>query len=136
VQSLSSGTIFKRTHGNYALVAALAFSTRTGCLEQSDQGSGTASRITVRDKAEDLIRSSDPVVFATIASSYTSAKFRGSSTIPLVLHVSLRDLTPDILLASANVVDRAEHCLKASTSPHLAEQLTGNRDFLPGTLDD
>jgi hypothetical protein len=31
---------------------------------------------------------------------------------------------------------RVEHCLKASTSPHLAEQLTGNRDFLLGTLDD
>jgi N-[(2S)-2-amino-2-carboxyethyl]-L-glutamate dehydrogenase len=29
-----------------------------------------------------------------------------------------------------------EHCLKADTSPHLAEQLTGNRDFLLGTLDD
>jgi len=31
---------------------------------------------------------------------------------------------------------RVEHRLKASTSPHLAEQLTGNRDFLLGTLDD
>lgn len=29
-----------------------------------------------------------------------------------------------------------EHCLKAETSPHLAEQLTGNRDFLDGTLAD
>jgi ornithine cyclodeaminase/alanine dehydrogenase-like protein (mu-crystallin family) len=53
-----------------------------------------------------------------------------------VLHVSLRDLAPEILLASANVVDDVEHCLKANTSPHLAEQLTGNRDFLLGTLDD
>jgi hypothetical protein len=26
--------------------------------------------------------------------------------------------------------------LKANTSPHLVEQLTGNRDFLLGTLDD
>ena len=55
---------------------------------------------------------------------------------PLVLHVSLRDLAPEILLASTNVVDDVEHCLKANTSPHLAEQLTGNRDFLHGTLDD
>ncbi|MGH4026275.1 MAG: 2,3-diaminopropionate biosynthesis protein SbnB, partial [Pseudonocardiaceae bacterium] len=29
-----------------------------------------------------------------------------------------------------------EHCMKANTSPHLAEQLTGNRDFLHGTLND
>jgi N-[(2S)-2-amino-2-carboxyethyl]-L-glutamate dehydrogenase len=54
---------------------------------------------------------------------------------PLVLHVSLRDLAPEILLASTNVVDDVEHCLKANTSPHLVEQLTGNRDFLAGTLD-
>jgi ornithine cyclodeaminase len=53
-----------------------------------------------------------------------------------VLHVSLRDLAPEILLGSANVVDDVEHCLKASTSPHLAEQLTGSRDFLDGTLSD
>jgi ornithine cyclodeaminase/alanine dehydrogenase-like protein (mu-crystallin family) len=54
----------------------------------------------------------------------------------LVLHVSLRDLTPQILLASSNIVDDVEHCLKANTSPHLVEQLTGNRDFLLGTLND
>jgi ornithine cyclodeaminase len=50
------------------------------------------------------------------------------------LHVSLRDLAPEILLASTNVVDDVEHCLKANTSPHLVEQLTGSRDFLAGTL--
>ena len=50
--------------------------------------------------------------------------------------MSLRDLAPQILLASTNVVDDIEHCLKANASPHLVEQLTGNRDFLLGTLDD
>jgi N-[(2S)-2-amino-2-carboxyethyl]-L-glutamate dehydrogenase len=53
-----------------------------------------------------------------------------------VLHVSLRDLAPEILLASTNVVDDVERCLKADTAPHLVEQLTGNRDFLAGTLND
>ena len=53
-----------------------------------------------------------------------------------MLHISLRDLAPEIVLASANVVDDVEHCLKADTSPHLAEQRTGARDFLHGTLDD
>ena len=33
-------------------------------------------------------------------------------------------------LASSNIVDDVEHCLKAQTSPHLVEQMTGNRDFL------
>jgi hypothetical protein len=51
----------------------------------------------------------------------------------LVLNVSLRDLAPGILLDAVNIVDDVEHCLKADTSPHLVEQLTGNRDFLDGT---
>ena len=55
---------------------------------------------------------------------------------PVVLHVSLRDLAPEILLESTNIVDDVEHCLKADTSPHLVEQRTGSRDFLAGTLDD
>jgi N-[(2S)-2-amino-2-carboxyethyl]-L-glutamate dehydrogenase len=103
-----------------------------GYLEQS----GAASRITVHDQAEDLIRSSDLVVFATVAGQPHVSELSWFEHNPLVLHVSLRDLAPEILLASANVVDDVEHCLKANTSPHLAEQLTGNRDFLLGTLDD
>jgi ornithine cyclodeaminase/alanine dehydrogenase-like protein (mu-crystallin family) len=54
----------------------------------------------------------------------------------VVLHVSLRDLAPEILLGSTNILDDVDHCMKANTSPHLAEQLTGNRDFLTGTLYD
>ncbi|MDN5748957.1 MAG: 2,3-diaminopropionate biosynthesis protein SbnB [Pseudonocardia sp.] len=103
-----------------------------GRLEQS----GAAGRITVHDSAEQLIRSSDLLVFATIAGKphVTDPSWFGHH--PLVLHVSLRDLAPEILLVSTNIVDDVEHCLKADTSPHLAEQLTGNRDFLDGTLDD
>ncbi len=55
---------------------------------------------------------------------------------PLVLHVSLRDLSPEIILGAYNVVDDIEHCMKANTSPHLAEQLVGHRDFVAGTLYD
>jgi N-[(2S)-2-amino-2-carboxyethyl]-L-glutamate dehydrogenase len=97
---------------------------------------GTDGRITVRDSAEQLIRNSDLVVFATVAGQPHVGDLSWFDHDPLVLHVSLRDLAPEILLASTNVVDDVEHCLKADTSPHLAEQLTGNRDFLLGTLDD
>jgi N-[(2S)-2-amino-2-carboxyethyl]-L-glutamate dehydrogenase len=83
-----------------------------------------------------LIRSSDLVVFATIASQPHVTDMRWFDHNPLVLHVSLRDLAPEILLVSTNIVDDVGHCLKANTSPHLAEQLTGNRDFLAGTLGD
>ena len=92
--------------------------------------------VTVHDSAEDLIRESDLVVFATVAGEphvHDPAWFDHN---PLVLHVSLRDLAPEVILASTNVVDDVEHCLKANTSVHLAEQRTGGRDFLSGTLHD
>ncbi|WP_035800036.1 2,3-diaminopropionate biosynthesis protein SbnB [Kitasatospora mediocidica] len=54
----------------------------------------------------------------------------------LVLNISLRDIGPEIIGGSYNVVDDVEHCMKANTSPHLAEQLYGNRDFVTGTLAD
>ncbi|MEU7424602.1 2,3-diaminopropionate biosynthesis protein SbnB [Streptomyces sp. NPDC048362] len=97
---------------------------------------GAEEPVTIHDSAESLIRSSDLVVFATIAGQphvTTPAWFAHN---PVVLHVSLRDLAPEVLLASANFVDDVEHCLKADTSPHLVEQRTGDRDFLNGTLND
>jgi ornithine cyclodeaminase len=97
---------------------------------------GTGGRITVHASAEQLIRASDLVVFATVAGQPHVTDLAWFGHDPLVLHVSLRDLAPEILLGSANFVDDIEHCLKANTSPHLAEQLSGSRDFLDGTLDD
>jgi 2,3-diaminopropionate biosynthesis protein SbnB len=117
--------------GVYDLSANSATGFR-GYLERS----GTSGRITVHESPEQLIRSSDLIVFATIAGEPHIKDVSWFAHNPLVLHISLRDLAPEILLASTNFVDDVEHCLKANTSPHLAEQLTGNRDFLNGTLDD
>ncbi|QTE01553.1 2,3-diaminopropionate biosynthesis protein SbnB [Streptomyces cyanogenus] len=97
---------------------------------------GATGQITVHDSAEDLVRSSDLVVFATIAGRPHVTAPGWFEHNPVVLHVSLRDLAPEILLTAANFVDDVEHCLQADTSPHLVEQRTGNRDFLNGTLCD
>lgn len=94
------------------------------------------AEITVYDKPEDLIRASDLVVFATVAGEPHVTDPEWFTHNPLVLHVSLRDLSPQIILSAWNAVDDVDHCLKAGTSPHLAEQLTGNRDFVAGTLYD
>jgi ornithine cyclodeaminase/alanine dehydrogenase-like protein (mu-crystallin family) len=101
-------------------------------LEQS----GATGRVTVHHEAEDLVRNSDLVVFATVAGEPHVTDPTWFDHDPLVLHLSLRDLAPEILLGSTNVVDDVDHCLKADTSPHLVEQLTGDRSFLLGTLDD
>ncbi|MET9360230.1 2,3-diaminopropionate biosynthesis protein SbnB [Streptomyces sp. NPDC006632] len=98
------------------------------------EGSGESGHITVHESAEELIRSSDLVVFATVASAPHVHDPDWFTHNPVVLNISLRDLAPEVLLASANVVDDIEHCLKADTSPHLTEQLTGSREFIDGTL--
>jgi 2,3-diaminopropionate biosynthesis protein SbnB len=97
---------------------------------------GAAGRVTVHDSPEEVIRSSDLVVFATVAAAPHVHDPAWFGHAPVVLHVSLRDLAPQILLASTNVLDDVEHCLRADTSPHLTEQLTGSRDFVAGTLAD
>jgi ornithine cyclodeaminase len=95
---------------------------------------GGEQRVVVHDKAEDLVRGSDLLVFATTAGMPHVTDPAWFDHHPLVLHVSLRDLSPEVVLSAVNVVDDVEHCLKANTSVHLAEQRTGNRDHVHATL--
>lgn len=97
----------------------------------ADAGRGRVFRT-----AEDLIVSSDLVVFATVASEPHITQPHWFRHNPLVLHVSLRDLAPEVILGAFNVVDDVDHCLRANTSVHLTEQRVGNRDFIAGTLHD
>ncbi|MEO3755193.1 2,3-diaminopropionate biosynthesis protein SbnB [Streptomyces sp. B6B3] len=93
-------------------------------------------RITVHATPEDLVRSSDLVVFATTAGQPHVTDPGWFDHHPLVLHISLRDLSTDVVLASHNITDDTEHCMKAATSLHLTEQRVGDRSFVAGTLFD
>jgi 2,3-diaminopropionate biosynthesis protein SbnB len=82
----------------------------------------------------DAIDAGDMVVFATTAAvPYVEqpGTFRPGQ---IVLNVSLRDIGPDLIAASHNILDDIEHCLKANTSPHLTEQRLGHRRFIDGTF--
>jgi N-[(2S)-2-amino-2-carboxyethyl]-L-glutamate dehydrogenase len=92
--------------------------------------------VTVVPDVAQLVRACDLIVFTTVASAPHIADPALFEHNPLVLHISLRDLAPEILLRSQNVVDDVEHVMKANTSPHLAEQQTGDRSFVTGTLAD
>ncbi|MEU6485445.1 2,3-diaminopropionate biosynthesis protein SbnB [Streptomyces sp. NPDC046887] len=101
-------------------------------LEQS----GGHGRVTVHPGPRELVGYSDLVVFATVAGAPHVHDPSWFAHHPLVLHLSLRDLAPRVLLDAVNIVDDIEHCLRAATSAQLTEQLTGSREFLHGTLDD
>ena len=108
--------------------------------EESEKFKSTACRpehhrsVTVVPHVNELLNASDLIVFTTVASAPHIADTWLFNHNPLVLHISLRDLAPEILLTSQNVVDDVEHVMKANTSPHLTEQLSGNRNFVTGTL--
>ncbi len=107
---------------------------------ESEKFKSTACRpehhrsITVVPHVNELLSASDLIVFTTVASAPHISDTWLFNHNPLVLHISLRDLAPEILLTSQNVVDDVEHVMTANTSPHLTEQLSGNRNFVTGTL--
>jgi ornithine cyclodeaminase len=92
--------------------------------------------VTVVPDVAQLVRACDLILFTTVASKPHITDCTLFDHNPLVLHISLRDLAPEILLRSQNVVDDVDHVMKASTSAHLAEQKTGTRSFVTGTLAD
>jgi len=92
--------------------------------------------VTIAPDVSHLLKACDLIVFTTVAGTPHIHDVGLFAHNPVVLHVSLRDLAPEILLASHNVVDDVEHVMKANTSPHLAEKKTGNRNFVTGTLAD
>jgi 2,3-diaminopropionate biosynthesis protein SbnB len=90
----------------------------------------------IQDRLEGAISDSSLILFTTTALDPYLADEKLFEHNPTVLHLSLRDLCVNVILASQNIVDDVDHCLKAKTSLHLAEIAMGNRDFVSGSLVD
>jgi len=94
-----------------------------------------ARHVVVHDKSiEPLLRESDLIIFATTAAApyvHDASLFAHN---PIVLNISLRDLSTEVILSSYNVVDDIGHVLNANTSPHLTEQRVGHRGFIHATI--
>jgi ornithine cyclodeaminase len=90
--------------------------------------------VEVATSIEAAIGESDLVLFATTAPTPHVHDLTLFAPGTLVLHVSLRDLAPEIILASDNIVDDVDHVCRAETSVHLAEKTSGNRGFIRATL--
>ena len=109
--------------------AAVAFSRQVEAKERH-------ASVSFADSASTLLASCELTVFATTSSAPHVSDPAAIAHRPVILHVSLRDLAPELLLQSWNVVDDIDHVMHANTSPHLAEQLTGSRDFVNATIAD
>jgi ornithine cyclodeaminase len=93
-------------------------------------------RVIVATDIETVLRDSPLVSMATTTLQphiFDLSECPSGSTI---LHISLRDLSPQVILASDNIVDDIDHACRAQTSIHLTEQQVGHRNFIRCTLGD
>jgi ornithine cyclodeaminase len=96
---------------------------------------GRALTCRMAASARSVVAETRLVSFATVASSPHVYELDWSAE-HTVLHLSLRDLDPRLMLAADNVTDDVDHVLRANTSLHLAEQAEGRRDFVRCSLAD
>ncbi|MBT9169241.1 MAG: Delta(1)-pyrroline-2-carboxylate reductase [Syntrophomonadaceae bacterium] len=91
-------------------------------------------KINISNTIEECIQSSKIISFATTAST---PHITNKSILPkdsIVLHISLRDIGPDIIKNSVNIVDDLEHVNRENTSIHLASKKYGNTNFITASL--
>lgn len=90
--------------------------------------------VRIIDSGQQVVRESTMVLLATTAMEPWLMQVADIRHNPIILHLSLRDLSPTLVTEAHNVVDDIDHCLQANTSLHLAAQATAGHAFISGTL--
>jgi len=102
---------------------------KTKCLSLSDRLS-----VEIAPDAKTVLANCPLSTLATTAATPHIDQLSPATGPRTILHVSLRDFAPEIMISCDNVVDDVDHVCRAQTSLHLAEQLTGRRDFIRCSL--
>ena len=95
-----------------------------------------SGEIEIIDSHEKLIEESELVALTTTVSEPYILNPSLLNKRHTILNVSLRDLSPEIVIRANNVVDDIDHVLNANTSPHLTFNAYKTKDFIQGTLGD
>lgn len=85
-------------------------------------------------KLKDLITTSEVIFLSTTSLEPYIKETAWFKHNPIVLNISLRDIAPEILVSSNNIVDDINHILNANTSPHLAQQKYNHSKFINCTV--
>lgn len=131
VKSLLAARPVARTFKVFDLDATRAAQFKSKCLDTFKE-----VEICVERDINTVLNKCSLVSFATTATQPYVNDLSACPADATILHVSLRDLSPEVILSSDNVTDDISHVCRAHTSLHLAEQLVGHRDFIRCTLAD
>ncbi|MGH9668131.1 MAG: 2,3-diaminopropionate biosynthesis protein SbnB, partial [Bryobacteraceae bacterium] len=91
-------------------------------------------RVTIVDSAAVLFQRSDVASVATNAIVPHLERLEPCRDGAVILHISLRDFSPQVILDVENVVDDVEQVCSNRTSLDLAAQQVGHRNFIRATL--
>lgn len=91
-------------------------------------------KVTKAISLDNAIENSEIVYFATTTSTPYMNNHELLKHNPLLINISLRDISPEIMHSSINIVDDVQHCLNANTSMHLTQIKYGHYDFIKYTI--
>lgn len=88
----------------------------------------------VMGEPEATVRGGDVVVVTTVASVPHIVETQWFEHNPVVLHLSLRDLGPEVIRMAVNVTDDIDHAVREGTSLQLAAEQQPDLGFIEGTI--
>jgi len=108
--------------------------TRANRFRDKCQGTFGGLEVDIVEDVETVLKRAPLISIGTTATQPHIFDLTECAPGSTILHISLRDLSPEAILMCDNVVDDVDHVCRAQTSVHLAEQIVGARDFIRCTL--